>query len=261
MEQPRTRSNERTPRRPAPLPRPTRGAPPVDPRESLANAPGGPGGSAAPDGHGPGRAGAAPGAPAGADDESAAVYRSGRPRSVPPVLAALQKLRWLRRMPGPKFTGLGCGLLALLLMLAAGTLDRLLPGGHSPSAYGIAFLVASAVCALWVRPTELTAAPVALPIAFFVGLVPVSEGAAVADRLVDLVTALALDALWLYAGTLLAVLTVSARKVVLLASRAARRAAADDRGTAGPPRSATAPAAPGAPAAAAPGTPGTATAP
>lgn len=228
----------------------------MDPRESLANAPGGPGGPAAPGGHGSGRTGAAP-APAGADDESAAVYRSGRPRSVPPVLAVLQKLRWLRRMPGPKLTGLGCGLLALLLMLAAGTLDRLLPGGHSPSAYGIAFLVASAVCALWVRPTELTAAPVALPIAFFVGLVPVSEGAAVADRLVDLVTALALDALWLYAGTLLAVLTVSARKVVLLASRAARRAAADDRGTAGPPRSAATPAAPGAPAAAAPGTPGT----
>ncbi|MCC9739644.1 DUF6542 domain-containing protein [Streptomyces sp. MNU89] len=258
MEQPRTRSNERTPHRPAPLPRPTRGAPPVDPRESLANAPSGPGGSAAAGGHGPGRTGAAP---AGADDESAAVYRSGRPRSVPSVLAALQKLRWLRRMPGPKLTGLGCGLLALLLMLAAGTLDRLLPGDHSPSAYGIAFLVASAVCALWVRPTELTAAPVALPIAFFVGLVPVSEGAAVADRLVDLVTALALDALWLYAGTLLAVLTVSARKVVLLASRAAQRAAADDRGPAGPSRSATAPATAEAPAATAPGTPGTATAP
>ncbi|WP_244177097.1 DUF6542 domain-containing protein [Streptomyces albus] len=173
------------------------------------------------------------------------------------MLAALRKLRWLRRMPGPRLTGLGCGLLAVLLMLLAGTLDRLLPGGHSPSAYGIAFLVASAGCALWVRPTELTAAPVAMPIAFFIGLVPVGDGGTPADRLVDLVTALALDALWLYAGTLLAVLTVSARKVVLLASRAARRAsdeggAAADSHRPAAPASAT-PEAPAAPAAAAPG--------
>ncbi|MBQ0983718.1 hypothetical protein KBZ10_04105 [Streptomyces sp. F63] len=257
MEQPRTRSNERTPHRSAPLPRPTRGTPPADPREALANPQGGTGGSAAPGGRGPGRAGPAH---AGTDGESAAVYRTGRPRSVSPVLAALRRLRWLRRMPGPRLTGLGCGLLAIVLMLAVGTADRLLPGGHSPSGYGAAFLAAAAACALWVRPTELTAAPVAMPIAFFVGLVPVSEGASPADRLVDLVTSLALDALWLYAGTLLAVLTVSVRKVVLLASRAVRRAAADP-GPADPRRSA-APA-PAAPAAAAPGAarPGPAPAP
>ncbi|NJQ00470.1 hypothetical protein HCK00_07945 [Streptomyces sp. PLAI1-29] len=212
------------------MPRPARGGP-GEPRQAPAGAPGhdvparstgrGRGRSAS----GPADAGDAAGAtePPGAAGP-AAVYRTGPGRPASPMLTVLRRLRWLRRMPGPRLTGLGCGLLAVVLMVVAGTLNGLLAGA-SPDAYGVTFLVASVICALWVRPAELSAAPVAMPIAFFLGLVPMGDRGPLTDRLVELVTALATNALWLYAGTLLAVATVLLRKVVLLAARAARRAA------------------------------------
>ncbi|MBN3930480.1 hypothetical protein IQ279_12680 [Streptomyces verrucosisporus] len=113
--------------------------------------------------------------------------------------------------PGARLTGLGCGLLATGAMLLAGGLDALLLGGD-PAVYGISFVLVSAVCALWVRPADLAAAPIAVPIAFTAGLVFVSGGSGgPADRLVELVTALAVHTGWLYGGTLTAVAVAVAR--------------------------------------------------
>ncbi|SFJ94380.1 hypothetical protein SAMN05192584_102339 [Streptomyces pini] len=96
-------------------------------------------------------------------------------------------------------------------MLLAGGLDALLLDGR-PAVYGISFVLVSAVCALWVRPADLAAAPIAVPIAFTAGLVFVSAGSGgPADRLVELVTALAVHAGWLYGGTLTAVAVAVAR--------------------------------------------------
>ncbi|HCA84187.1 MAG TPA: hypothetical protein DEQ61_00960, partial [Streptomyces sp.] len=155
---------------------------------------------------------------------SAAVYRARPPRAMSPALAVLHRLRWLMRMPGARLTGLGCGVLALLLALAAGAADHLLPSGL-PTVYGGVFLFAATVCALWVRPVELLAAPVAMPITFLLGLAPVTGGTDLTDRLLSLLSSLSLNADWLYAGTLLACTIVAVRKLLLMAERAALRAA------------------------------------
>ncbi|MCG3040266.1 DUF6542 domain-containing protein [Streptomyces fenghuangensis] len=129
--------------------------------------------------------------------------------------------------PGARLTGLGCGLLATGAMLLAGGLDALLLDGR-PAVYGISFVLVSAVCALWVRPADLAAAPIAVPIAFTAGLVLVSGGSGgPADRLVELVTALAVHAGWLYGGTLTAVAVAVAR------GRAGRRPGARRAGSGG----------------------------
>ncbi|MGY1454547.1 DUF6542 domain-containing protein [Streptomyces sp. SS8] len=129
--------------------------------------------------------------------------------------------------PGARLTGLGCGLLATGAMLLAGGLDALLLDGR-PAVYGVSFVLVSAVCALWVRPADLAAAPIAVPIAFTAGLVFVSGGSGgPADRLVELVTALAVHAGWLYGGTLTAVALAVAR------GRAGRRAGARRAGSRG----------------------------
>ncbi|MCI0385856.1 DUF6542 domain-containing protein, partial [Streptomyces sp. CNQ085] len=113
--------------------------------------------------------------------------------------------------PGAHLTGLGCGLLAAGAMLLAGGLDALLLGGD-PAVYGVSFVLVSAVCALWVRPADLAAAPIAVPIAFTTGLVFVDGGSGgPAERLVELMTALAVHAGWLYGGTLTAVAVAVAR--------------------------------------------------
>ncbi|MFH0242535.1 DUF6542 domain-containing protein [Streptomyces sp. HK10] len=113
--------------------------------------------------------------------------------------------------PGARLTGLGCGLLATGAMLLAGGLDALLLDSR-PAVYGISFVLVSAVCALWVRPADLAAAPIAVPIAFTAGLLFVSEGpGGPAERLMELVTALAVHTGWLYGGTLTAVAVAVAR--------------------------------------------------
>ncbi|PJE96603.1 hypothetical protein CUT44_16265 [Streptomyces carminius] len=129
------------------------------------------------------------------------------------------------RPSGARLTGLGCGLLAVGAMTAAGGLDALLLGGD-PAVYGICFVLVSAVCALWVRPAELLAAPVAAPIAFTAGALFLGDEAdGAAGLLVELVTVLAVNAGWVYGGTLTAV------AVVLVRHRGAarRRAAPADR--------------------------------
>ncbi|MFF9057696.1 DUF6542 domain-containing protein [Streptomyces sp. NPDC014882] len=136
-----------------------------------------------------------------------------------------------RRLPNPRLTGLGTGLLGVLLMLALGWLDRLL--GASQTAYGVLFLPVCVLCGLWVRRAELLAAPVVVPIAFAVGVLPLAkDGDGPGARLMGLATALATQVGWLYGGTLLAALTVLVRRVVLVARR---RAAARRQGLSGGP--------------------------
>ncbi|MGR8008534.1 DUF6542 domain-containing protein [Streptomyces hypolithicus] len=140
-------------------------------------------------------------------------------RSVPPVVLAL------RRLPNPRLTGLGSGLFASAVMLVLGCLDQLLLDG-SPLVYGLLFLPVSAVTALWVRPADLVTAPIAVPIAFAAGLVPIAGGAnGFGSRVMALVTGLAVHAGWLYGGTLVAGLITTVRKVRLMTRRPAQAAA------------------------------------
>ncbi|MCM2576255.1 DUF6542 domain-containing protein [Streptomyces meridianus] len=132
--------------------------------------------------------------PGGGGAGSQAVLRAGAgPR---PVLSGA-----VRQATGPRLTGLGCGLFASLVMLAAATADRILLAA-SPLGYGLVFLVVCTATALWVRRSDLAAAPVSAPIAFTVGLIVLSGDTG--GRLMGVFTTLALQAGWLYGGTLLA---------------------------------------------------------
>ncbi|MFD9035723.1 DUF6542 domain-containing protein [Streptomyces sp. NPDC059567] len=167
--------------------------------------------------------------PPGALVEGAAVYRvaarPGRPgsgrveraepvrRPVPPVALAM------RRLPNPRLTGLGAGLFASATMLVLGLLDQLLLDG-SPLAYGLLFLPVSALTALWVRTADLVTAPISVPIAFAVGVVPIAGGTGgFGGQAMAVVTALAVQAGWLYGGTLVAGLITCVRKVRHMARR------------------------------------------
>ncbi|MET9933404.1 MULTISPECIES: DUF6542 domain-containing protein [unclassified Streptomyces] len=126
---------------------------------------------------------------------------------MPPVVLAL------RRLPSPRLTGLGAGLFASAVMLAIGFLDLLLLDG-SPVVYGLLFLPVSALTALWVRTADLVTAPIGVPIAFAVGVVPVAGGTGgLGGQAMAVVTALAVHAGWLYGGTLVAGLIAGVRKV------------------------------------------------
>ncbi|WP_443054849.1 DUF6542 domain-containing protein [Streptomyces sp. NBC_00691] len=136
---------------------------------------------------------------------AAAGKPTGRP--VPPVVLAL------RRLPQPRLTGLGAGLFASAVMLTLGFLDLLLLDG-SPVVYGLLFLPVSALTALWVRTADLVTAPIGVPIAFAVGVVPIAGGTGgFGGQAMAVVTALAVHAGWLYGGTLVAGLIASVRKV------------------------------------------------
>ncbi|MFJ4968038.1 MULTISPECIES: DUF6542 domain-containing protein [unclassified Streptomyces] len=154
----------------------------------------------------------------GAFGESATVYRvvggaGGRVRTVPPVLLAL------RRFPNPRLTGIGAGLFAALTMFVVACLDRLL-FDSSELVYGLLFLPVSALTALWVRPADLVTAPISVPIAFAVGVFPISGGSGgFGGQTMALVTALAVHAGWLYGGTLVAGLIASVRKVAHMRAR------------------------------------------
>ncbi|ARQ68837.1 hypothetical protein CAG99_08145 [Streptomyces marincola] len=120
-----------------------------------------------------------------------------------------------RRLPRPRLTGLGCGVLATVTMVAAGRLCHLL--GGAPTLYGVVFVAASVAAAVWVRPADLVCAPIAAPIAFAAGLL-LSAGPA------DTVAQLALRAPWVFLGTLAAVAITAVRKGLhLLRRRFGRR--------------------------------------
>ncbi|MEU7559163.1 DUF6542 domain-containing protein [Streptomyces eurythermus] len=117
------------------------------------------------------------------------------------------------RLPNPRLTGLGSGLFCAVAMFLLGCLDQLLFGA-SPAVYGVLFLPVCVLTALWVRGGDVLSAPVVLPIAFAVGLLPVAEGGGgLLGRLMGLVTGLATQAGWLYGGTLLAAVIVLVRRV------------------------------------------------
>ncbi|MFE9609108.1 DUF6542 domain-containing protein [Streptomyces sp. NPDC006012] len=122
-------------------------------------------------------------------------------------------------MPGPRLTGLGAGLFCAVLMFLLGCLDQLLFGA-SLTGYGVLFLPVCALTALWVRGADLLTAPVVVPIAFPVGLLPVADsGGGMLGRLMGLVTALATQAGWLYGGTFIASAIVIVRRIRLVRRR------------------------------------------
>lgn len=138
-------------------------------------------------------------------------------RPAPPFVHAL------RRLPQPRLTSLGGGLLAAAVMFLFGCLDWLLFDG-SPAVYGVLFLPVSAVTALWVRPADLVSAPISVPIAFAFGIVPIAGGSGgLGGQAMAVVTALALHAGWLYGGTLVAGVIASVRKLRLMGRRRATR--------------------------------------
>ncbi|WP_338785484.1 DUF6542 domain-containing protein [Streptomyces sp. DG1A-41] len=99
--------------------------------------------------------------------------------------------------------------------------------GASLTAYGVLFLPVCVLTAVWVRRGDLMTAPVVVPIAFAVGLLPVADGdGGTGGKLMGLVTALATQAGWLYGGTLIAGVIVIARRMRLVHRR---RAAAGTR--------------------------------
>ncbi|MEV1051774.1 DUF6542 domain-containing protein [Streptomyces sp. NPDC059017] len=151
-------------------------------------------------------------------------------RQGPPLVAAL------RRLPNPRLTGLGAGLFVCVLMLVIGSLDQLLFDG-SAVVYGVLFLPVSALTAFWVRSADLVTAPISVPIAFAVGLLPITGGSdgtggsgGIGVQIMAVVTALAVQAGWLYGGTLVAGLIATVRKIRLMTTR--RRS----RRPSGPPR-------------------------
>ncbi|MFD3539492.1 DUF6542 domain-containing protein [Streptomyces sp. NPDC058662] len=92
--------------------------------------------------------------------------------------------------------------------------------GSSLFAYGLLFLPVAAATALWVRPADLVTAPISVPIAFAVGVWPISGGSGgFGGQLMGLVSALSLHAGWLYAGTLAAALIAVVRKAVDIGKR------------------------------------------
>jgi hypothetical protein len=157
-----------------------------------------------------------------AGTEAAALYHAQL--RFPLVPARLtDALSWL---PRARLTALGVGTVAVLLMVIAGGTSRLLFDGSVPF-YGGAFLVTSTLCAGWVRPADLWTAPVAVPLAFTAGLLLISGGPGtqgIAEQLASLFPALAVNALWLYAGTLLAAFVVLVRKAGLVVQRSRLRA-------------------------------------
>ncbi|MFB6774495.1 DUF6542 domain-containing protein [Streptomyces sp. NPDC056337] len=177
-----------------------------------------------------GRGGAAAGRPvgrqagpgAGGGPARGAGRQAGRPAP-----AAGQEMGARRTMPNPRLTGLGSGLFCAAVMAVLGYLDALLLGA-SLTVYGVLFVPVCLLTAVWVRRGDLLTAPVVVPIAFAVGLVPVAErgDGGLGGRLMGIVTALATEAGWLYGGTLVAGSTVIVRRIRLVRRR---RAAARNR--------------------------------
>ncbi|WP_343997606.1 DUF6542 domain-containing protein, partial [Streptomyces thermocarboxydovorans] len=140
--------------------------------------------------------------------------RAPRPAQRRPAAAAAAA----RRFPGPRLTGLGTGLFCAAALLLLGLLAGALFGRAAQTVYGVLFLPVCALTALWVRRGDLLTAPVVVPIGFLVGLVPVAEqgDGSTASRLMGLVTGLAIQAGWLYGGTLVAGVIVLVRRVRMI---------------------------------------------
>ncbi|WP_328679454.1 hypothetical protein OG226_19280 [Streptomyces sp. NBC_01261] len=125
----------------------------------------------------------------------------------------------VRQLPNPRLTGLGGGLFCAAVMFVLGCIDQFLFGA-SLTVYGVLFVPVCVLTAVWIRRGDLLTAPVVVPIAFAVGLFPVADGSGgLGNRLMGLFTGLATQAGWLYAGTLVAGLIATVRRVRLLRRR------------------------------------------
>ncbi|KAB8165163.1 hypothetical protein FH609_016350 [Streptomyces sp. 3MP-14] len=144
--------------------------------------------------------------PAGATPASARPRAGGARRA--PFLDALA------RLPRPRLTGLGCGVLASASMVVAAWFCEVI--GGAPTLYGVLFVLTALVAAGWVRPAELVCGPIAAPIAFALGLLTTSGP-------MNTVTELALRAPWLFAGTAVAVWIAVVRKGLQVLRRRLRR--------------------------------------
>ncbi|MFF0723271.1 DUF6542 domain-containing protein [Streptomyces sp. NPDC004134] len=141
------------------------------------------------------------------------VYRTAARRPVPPVV------RTLLRPAGPRLTAAGGGLLAAAVMLGTGAFVQVVMG-TAPVFFGVVYLVLSVCCALWIRPSDVIAAPIAMPIAFAAGTLAVGEGSGgISAHMMAAGTTLALEAPWLYGGTLLAAAVALLRHFAMLAVR------------------------------------------
>lgn len=118
------------------------------------------------------------------------------------------------RRPESRLTALGTGLGLTAVTLAGGAVETLFAG--EPGAFfGVWFVLACIAAAVFVRPYDLSAAPIAAPIAFAVTVVLTADSGegGVAGHAMGAITALALLTGWLYAGTLCAAAIAAVRKV------------------------------------------------
>lgn len=129
-------------------------------------------------------------------------------------------LRRLRKAPRPRLTGLGTGALITAVTLLAGAADSLLFDGPGVF-FGLVFVAVSVAGAVYVRPYDLVAAPVAAPIAFALGITLTADGGGggLAGHVIGVFTSLALMTGWLYTGTVLAALIVAVRALRLPSRR------------------------------------------
>lgn len=114
----------------------------------------------------------------------------------------------------PRLTGLGTWVVITLLSVLGGALDSWVSGGPGVL-FGLVFLAACVGGGLWVRRQDLSAAPVSAPIAFTLALALTGDsgGGGLSGHAMGVLTGLATETGWLYAGTLCAALIAAVRKV------------------------------------------------
>ncbi|MEZ0091140.1 DUF6542 domain-containing protein [Streptacidiphilus sp. EB129] len=115
-----------------------------------------------------------------------------------------------------RLTAVGSGVVMLAATFLGGAADYWLFDG-SGYVLGLVYLAACFQVAVRVRPVDLAAAPISGPIAFAITLLVVQTAPTPGwtGELIGLATALALQAGWLFAGTILAALIVLARHIAL----------------------------------------------
>ncbi|WP_157536322.1 DUF6542 domain-containing protein [Kitasatospora mediocidica] len=140
--------------------------------------------------------------------------------------AGVARLRWKLKLPlgrsgqqarsgrPARLTAIGTGVLTLAGTVAAAGVDQLLFDGLGV-VFGLGFVAVCFQAAVRVRSADLLAAPISGPIAFALALLLLGPVASpgVVGQVVALATGLALRADWLFAGTGLAALIVTARFV------------------------------------------------
>jgi hypothetical protein len=101
-----------------------------------------------------------------------------------------------------------------------GVVDSMLSGGPGVL-FGLVFVAVSVAGALYVRPYDLLAAPVAAPIAFAVGIALTADSGAggLVGHLLGIFTGLATMTGWLYTGTALAAVITGVRALRLPSRR------------------------------------------